>query len=164
MTMLGAQLDDLAALSARLQATASDVATGRNSSVATTSQVVAEVGDAARRALDQITSHMQSLDASVAAAASQADSTQWTGANADRFRAGAAEFRSAMQSGQAATTDAFASFQSSVTTMTETLHEFVSSFSTALANAEQSAIEMADAVDAQRSNLDQAMNVGLSFS
>ncbi len=164
MTMLGAQLDDLASLSTRLNTTAADVGSSREQSVQTTTLVITEVSDAARRALDEISSHMQALDQSVSAAVGQADQTQWTGANADRFRHGAAEFRGAMQSGQAATTEAFASFQASVASMTETLNQFVSEFSTALAHAESSTIEMANAVEGQRANLDQAMNIGLSFS
>lgn len=163
MTMLGAQLDDLTNLSSRLRTTAGDVSSSREQSIATTTQVISEVSDAARRALDQITSHMQALDGSVGAAVAQAEATQWTGANADRFRGGAAEFRGAMQAGQTATTEAFGAFQTSVASMTETLDQFVAQFSSALTGAEASTNEMATAVEAQHANLDQAMNIGLSF-
>ncbi len=164
MVMLGAQLDDLAALTTRLQTTAGDVGSAREQSVLSTTSVIGEVSDSTRRALEQITSYMQALDTSVSGAVAQADGTQWTGANADRFRVGAADFRAAMQSGQAATTDAFSSFQASVATMTESLNQFVSQFSTALTQAEASAVDMSSAVEAQRANLDQAMNIGLSVS
>ncbi len=161
MTMLGAQLDDLSALSTRLHGTSVDVGTARQESVATTTNVVGAVGDAARTALDQISNQMAALDQSVRASVAQAESTQWTGANADRFRGAANEFNGAMQAAQGSVTEAFGSFQASVTTMSETLNDFVTQFSAALSQAEASASEMGSAVEAQRSNLDQAMNIGI---
>lgn len=162
MTMLGAQLDDLQGLSAQLQMMGGDVAATRDGSVATTSQVISEVTHATATALQQITTHMEQLQTSVQTAIARADSTQWTGANADRFRQGAADFQTSLATGQATTRDAFTSFQSSAAMMSDTLQEFVTGFSAALTDASASATDMATAVEAQRANLDSVMNLGLS--
>jgi len=164
MTMLGAQLDDLAGLSAQLQVMGGDVATIRDGSVATTSQVIGEVTQATATALQQITAHMEQLQVSVQSAVARAGTTQWTGANADRFRQGANDFQSSLAAGQATTRDAFTSFQSSAAMMSDTLQEFVTGFSAALTDASASASDMANAVEAQRANLDSVMNLGLSVN
>lgn len=164
MTMLGAQLDDLQGLSAQLQVMGADVATTRDGSVATTTQVIGEVTQATTTALQQITTHMEQLQTSVQTAVARAESTQWTGANADRFRQGANDFQASLVAGQATTRDAFTSFQSSAAMMSDTLQEFVTGFSAALTDASASASDMATAVEAQRSNLDSVMNLGLSVA
>lgn len=164
MTMLGAQLDDLQGLSAQLQVMGGDVATTRDGSVATTSQVIGEVAQATATALQQITTHMEQLQTSVQSAVARAEATQWTGANADRFRQGAIDFQGSLAAGQATTREAFASFQSSSAMMSDTLQEFVTGFSAALTDASASATDMSAAVEAQRSNLDSVMNLGLSLS
>jgi len=164
MTMLGAQLDDLQGLSGQLQVMGGDVATVRDGSVATTSQVIGEVTQATATALQQITTHMEHLQTSVQTAVARAEVTQWTGANADRFRQGAVDFQSALAAGQATTRDAFSSFQSSAAMMSDTLQEFVTGFSAALTDASASASDMATAVEAQRANLDNVMNLGLSIN
>lgn len=164
MTMLGAQLDDLQGLSAQLHVMGGDVATTRDGSVTTTTQVIDQVTQATATALQQITTHMEQLQASVHAAVTRAETTQWTGANADRFRQGAAEFQTSLAAGQATTQEAFASFQSSAAMMSDTLQEFVTGFSAALTDASASATDMATAVEAQRANLDSVMNLGLSIS
>lgn len=164
MTMLGAQLDDLQGLSAQLHVMGGDVATTRDGSVTTTSQVIGDVTQATATALQQITSHMDQLQASVQTAVARAEATQWTGANADRFRQSAVEFQTSIAAGQATTREAFASFQSSVTMMSDTLQQFVTGFSAALTDASSSASDMATAVEAQRANLDNVMNLGLSIN
>jgi methyl-accepting chemotaxis protein len=163
MTMLGAQLDDLQALSGRLTTMGADVATGRDDAVATTTTVITEVTEATAVALQQITAHMERLEASVRSAVASVDSTQWTGANADRFRQGASDFQSSLVTGQTATREAFASFQQSASLMSDTLQEFVAGFSAALIQASAAANDMSAAVEAQRSNLDNVMNLGLSI-
>jgi len=162
MTMLGAQLDDLVALSQQLTTMSGDVAASRDDAVATTSHVIADVTQATATALQQITAHMERLDTSVTTAVARAEATQWTGANADRFREGAHDFQASMSTGRATTTEAFSSFQHSVATMTETLEEFVTGFSAALTDAASSATDMSAAVEAQRANLDSVMNSGLA--
>jgi hypothetical protein len=164
MTMLGAQLDDLQSLSAQLHVMSGDVTTTRDGSVATTSQVIGEVAQATATALQQITTQMEQLQTSVQGSVARAEATQWTGANADRFRQGASDFQSSLAAGQAATRDAFTSFQSSAAMMSDTLQEFVTGFSAALTDASASASDMATAVEAQRANLDSVMNLGLSIN
>lgn len=162
MTLLGAQLDDLAGLAQRLSATSTDVGAARDRSVGTSTDVITTVADAAQRALTAIEAHMEQLEASVSAAITQAESTQWTGANADRFRGAAQDFHGAMSAGQRATTEAFQSFHTSVGAMSDTLATYVQQFGTALTSAQDSASQMAAAVESQRANLDQVMNAGLS--
>lgn len=162
MALLGAQLDDLAGLAHRLSTTSADVGTARESSVSTSTNVITAVADAAQQALTAITTQMEQLEASVAGAVAQAEGTQWTGANADRFRGAAQEFHGAMSAGQRATTEAFQSFQASVGAMNDTLGTYVQQFGTALTSAQDSATQMSAAVESQRANLDQVMNAGLS--
>ncbi len=163
MTMLGAQLDDLHDLSAHLTAMATDVASCRDDAVSTTTQVIADVTQATALALQQINAHMSHLETTVHTAVGRADAAQWTGANAERFRQGAADFQASMSTGQATTRETFAAFQQSAAMMTETLQDFVAGFSSALTDASGSANDMAAAVEAQRSNLDTVMNLGLSI-
>ncbi|MEZ5341847.1 MAG: hypothetical protein R2706_10460 [Acidimicrobiales bacterium] len=161
MTMLGAQLTtspDSQPGSPRHPETSAL----RDNAVTTTSTAVESISSASEQALASITSHMEHLEASVAAAVSQAESTQWIGANADRFRTAAQEFHSSMTAGQQATTDAFASFQASVAAMNDTLSTYVQQLSGALTAAQEAAAQMAAAVDGQRANLDQVMNAGLT--
>jgi len=164
MTMLGAQLDDLQALSGQLTTMGDDVAASRDDALATTTNVIAEVSQATATALQQISAHMERLEASVRAAVARADATQWTGANADRFRQGASDFQSSLITGQTATQEAFTSFQQSTSLMSDTLSEFVAGFSTALTQASSSANDMSSAVEAQRANLDSVTNLGLTIS
>lgn len=164
MVMLGAQLDDLQALTARLDAMSTDVTATRDNSVATSTQLVNDVTTASTTGLQQINGLLEQLRASVEGAVSSAESTQWTGANADRFRQGAIEFQAAIAAGDAATRDAFTTFQTSAAAMSDALQEFVTGFSAALTDASASATDMARAVEAQRANLDSVMNLGLSFN
>ena len=163
MTMLGAQLDDLQALSGRLTVMGADVATSRDDALATTTTVITQVSEATTAALQQITAHTEQLEASVRSAVARADATQWTGANADRFRQGASDFQASLLTGQTTTREAFASFQQSASLMSETLEEFVAGFSAALTQASEAATDMSAAVEAQRANLDSVMNLGLSI-
>lgn len=163
MTMLGAQLDDLSRLSHRLTATAGEVGTSRDGALQTTTRVVTGVQDAAQAALEQIMGHMDQLGQSVAGSVAEAGNAHWTGANADRFRDGAARFQSSMQAAQTSTTDTFSQFRLTIAGLSETLEAYSASLSTALAEAEESTRQMAQAVEHQRAALDQVMNTGLSF-
>ncbi len=162
MTMLGAQLDDLATLSTRLQTTSTDVGAVKDQSVTLTSTVVGNVTEAARHALSEISTQMDLMSQSVAASTSQADATQWTGANADRFRQGAAEFQSSMATASTTTSEAFQAFLQAASTMSESLENYVTQLSGSLMTAQESASQMSSAVESQRANLDQVMNIGIS--
>ncbi len=162
--MLGAQLDDLQTLSNQLTTMGANVAASRDESLTTTTNVINEISQATATALQQITTHMERLEASVRIAVAKADATQWTGANADRFRQGASDFQSSLLTGQTATQEAFTSFQQSTSLMSDTLQEFITGFSAALTQAADSAHDMSSAVEAQRANLDSVMNLGLSIN
>lgn len=164
MTMLGAQLDDLATLSTRLQTTAGDVGSVQEQAVALTSTVVSSVTESARQALTQISTQMDVMSQSVAASTSQAESTQWTGQNADRFRQGATEFQTAMATAGSTTNEAFEAFVQAASAMSDSLQQYVNQLSTSLVSAQDSATQMSGAVESQRANLDQVMNVGISLS
>ena len=162
MSMLGAQLGDLDDLSGRLTTMGGDVAATRDDALATTTRLIGDVGQATELALQQITTAMERLDASVQTAVSRAESSHWTGANADRFRQAAGEFQGSLLAGQTATREAFTSFKQSTSLMSETLQDFVTGFSGALSDASSAAGDMAIAVNAQRDNLDQVMNQGFA--
>ncbi len=164
MTILGAQLEDLSRLSQRLTTTSADVGGARDGAVRTTAQVVSGVQEAAQAALEQIMTHMDQLGQSVAASVSEAGSTNWTGANADRFRDGATTFQSSMQAAQNSTTDTFSQFRATIASLSETLDAYASSLGAQLSDAEQSVQQMSQAVEHQRSNLDSVMNTGMTFS
>ncbi len=161
MALLGAQLEDLDNLSTRLTGTAADVEVARSAAVSLTTQVVGDVTSAAQRAHAQIGTEMEALDRSVSDAAREADSTQWTGSNADNFRIAAGEFRSAIGRSEASTNEAFESFKASVESMSTALDEYVNSLSTSLTDASGAAEQMSRAVTDQRTNLDNVMNSGL---
>lgn len=164
MSMLGAQLDDLSSLSNRLQTTSGDVGSVQQQAVSLTSRVVSNVTEAAQTALNEITTQMDLMAQSVTAASSQADATQWTGANADRFRQAAMDFQGAITQAGSTTNDTFAQFLSTASSLSAMLETYVSQLSTSLSNAQESANQMSSAVEGQRSNLDQVMNQGLSVN
>ena len=163
MTMLGAQLDDLSTLSTKLQTTSGDVGSIKEQAVSLTSTVVGNVIEAAKQALGDITTQMDLLSQSVASSSTQAAATQWTGANADRFRQGATDFQSSMTQAGATTGEAFEAFLQSASTMTDSLEHYVTQLASALTTAQESAAQMSGAVESQRANLDQVMNIGISI-
>ncbi len=163
MSMLGAQLDDLSSLSTKLQATSSDVGSIKEQAVSLTANVVGNVVEAAKQALGDMTTQMELLSQSVASSANQAEATQWTGANADRFRQGAVEFQASMTQAGGTTGEAFQAFLQSASAMTDSLEQYVTQLATALSAAQDSATQMSSAVESQRANLDQVMNIGISL-
>lgn len=161
MVMLGAQLDDLDALAQRLRLTGNDIGAVRTDAQMTTTTVV----DAVRGSIDQARSAidvaMADLLRSVGASAESAQATRWTGRNQEVFLGHHLDFQVAMDRAGTATTDAFAQFGQAVEQMAQALVDYDASLATALADAAGSAASMAQAVDAQRNNLDQVMNVGM---
>lgn len=164
MTMLGAQLDELSTLSTRLQTTATDVGTVKDQAITLTSTVVGNIVEAAKTALSEINTQMDLMSQTVAASTTHASATQWTGANADRFRQGATEFQTAMGQASTMTNEAFQSFVQTASTMTESLESYVTQLSGSLTSAQESAAQMSGAVEGQRANLDQVMNLGIALS
>lgn len=160
MTILGAQLDDLARLSDRLHATAAELSTVKQGSVRTTSAAVAGVSETAARARAEIVQHMGQLDAAVAAAIAEAHAATWYGANALRFREAAGAFSDSMRAAQHNTNDTFTQFQQMIATLAESLDAYALTLGATLSHAEQAAADMSMAVAHQRSALDQVMNTG----
>ncbi len=163
MTVLGAQLDDLTDLAGRLTTTESEIGGVQTDSTAATSTVVGDVTTAAANALVRITALMDNLRASVDAAATRAADANWTGHNREEFIRGYGDFNAAVAQAEAATRDTFANFDNAISSMTAELEQYQASLSAALADAQGSTASMAQAVEAQRENLDSVMNTGLSF-
>lgn len=164
MSMLGASLGDLSELSGRLTQTSGDVETSREEANALTSEVVSSLNTAAASAFQRISSTMDTMDQSVRQSVDRAQQANWTGANADRFRIGAQSFHTAINQADTTTRESFETFKTSVQTMTENLDAYVQSLAVSLSAASNSAQEMSQAVEAQRSNLDSVMNTGISVS
>lgn len=162
MSMIGATLEDLDGLSTRLQTTSGDVGEVKEQAVGLTARVISEVTASAQQVLAEIGSQMDVMSQSVSAAQSQAESTNWTGANAENFRSGAVEFQTAVNNAGLATNDAFESFKATAHTMSEALDAYVNQLSVALAGAQVSATQMSTSVTNQRNNLESVMNTGIS--
>ncbi len=164
MTMLGAQLDDLATLADQLRRTAADLGATRDGSTSLSQTMVSSTQDAAQTGLSQINEQLAAMSSSVSTSVNQANASQWTGANADRFRDGAAGFQQNIEAGRATTEQAFNDFNTHINALASSLEAYVQSFGAALSGAEESSNQMSGAVEAQRANLDQVMNTGMAFS
>ena len=115
--MLGAQLEDLSSLAAQLATTTTSIGECQASATGSTDNVVQTVRNAASTVLAQINAQMDALRAAVAAANTSANSAEWTGANAGRFRAAYGDFDTAMRSAETATKDTFADFNRAIDQM-----------------------------------------------
>ena len=162
--MLGAQLDDLDALAGQLDRTGGALAECQSHSTTDTNQVVDSVRTAATTALQRITTQMDLLRESVRTAGASSTSAQWTGANAERFRAAYHDFDASMQQAEATTRETFADFSRAIDQMAASLCDFSRQLASALANAQNSTQSMSSAVHAQRANLESVMNTGLSVA
>ena len=164
MTMLGAQLDDLDALAARLRTTSAEIGDVHARAGTTTTTVVGEVRSAAAAALSQISSSMDALRAAVSASATSASSANWNGLNHDRFLDAHRDFDSAMMRAEQATTSTFSDFNAAIEQMAAGIESYTASLAGSLDQARGAADSMAGAVDQQRANLDQVMNQGLGIA
>lgn len=160
--MLGAELGQMGSLASRMALCTSQIGGVQSATNSSTGRVVSEVNADASAALRQVEASLADLRGSVIGAVSQANATQWTGRNAETFRAAATEFDGAMQRAEAATTDAFSRFQSSIQQMADALADYQANFSAALAGAQQSTGSMQRAVEQQAAMLDSTMNQGLA--
>lgn len=162
-SMLGAQLGDLESLSSQLRSTMSEIGAVQGESMATSNTVVSSVREAATRAQGEILAAMERLRASVETSATQANAAAWTGANRDSFVSSYGEFQSAMTAAEAATEDAYQQFTTQIDAMAASLEDYTAQLQSSLTQAEASTESMSGAVDAQRTNLDQVMNTGMSI-
>ena len=161
MTMLGAQLDDLERLTGQLHSTAGDIGEVRVDAITTSHAVVSQVKESAQRALTEIDAAMERLRSSVLASTDGSQQANWSGANRDRFVEAANRFDTSMSAAESATHDTYTEFQATIHQMADQLDSYTTSLGSSLEEAARAAESMANAVDQQRANLDQAMNQGL---
>lgn len=162
MTMLGAHLEDLATLEHQLRSAGSAIEQCATGATSATTTVVLRVREAAGEALGRIRAELDAVRASVEQAHGAGAAAVWTGANADRFRTAAGDFRTAMQRAEASTDATYQDFALSIDRMGEALVSYERQLAAALAGAQASALGMAAAVRGQHQALDAAMNVGLA--
>jgi hypothetical protein len=160
--LLGAQLDDLAALATQLDHTTAAIGSCRGDAVTSTSAVVESVRASAADALARVRAATESLRVSVTDAGSRTTAAAWTGANAERFRGAYAEFDASMARAEASTTATFEEFRVAIDRMAASLDDYGRELVAALQRAEMSTSSMGAAVRAQHANLDAVMNTGLS--
>ena len=162
--MLGAQLDDLSALAGQLDRTGGAIADCQTRSTTGTNEVVDSVRTAATTALQRITAQMDALRETVRAASTSSTSAQWTGGNAERFRAAYQQFDASMQQAETTTKETFADFHRAIDQMASSLSDYAQQLANSFVNAQSSTQTMSSAVQAQRANLDMVMNTGLSVA
>lgn len=160
--MLGAQLDDLIALAGELARTTSAIGDSQQSATSTTDRVVESVRTSSADAERQIANHMAALRDAVTRASTSAEGALWTGTNAETFRQAYREFDASLRQAEEATKATFADFGRAIAQMSDSLSQYSTTLASALASAQSSTQSMETAVRAQRDNLDQVMNSGLT--
>lgn len=162
VVVLGADIGQMADLAKRISSTSGAIGKCQASTGRATNRVVSQVTAEARTALKQIQGEMTELRASVSGSVSQANATQWTGVNANTFRSSAVEFDGAMQRAEAATAEAFQTFEASIQKMADALEQYQQSFNGAMSKAQASSNSMQQAVVSQKMKLDDTMNTGMT--
>ncbi len=161
MTMLGAQLEELEGLRDRLLTTMTAIDDANAEARRLTDDVVDACRTAATTAFSAIGSSMGELSGSVGDAVALAGSTNWTGANRNRFVDEAGRFQGAIGDVERAATDAFEAYRTNTEQLAQSLEDFQGRLAAAMADATASTDGMAKAVESQRANLDAVMNQGL---
>lgn len=164
MVMLGATTEELVTLSGRLGTTTAEIGGVSADTQAIASRVVGEMHTSFGAAVSGITGAMDSLRGSIDAARGQLESTTWTGANRLTFDSAYGDFTVAMGSLEAAVSDAYQQFDGQMKQMGELIESFQLQVTGSLAEAQSSTTSMNQAVEAQRNNLETAMNTGLGVS
>ena len=161
MSILGASLDDLDRLSQQLHTTSGSIESISGDTRSSVTQVVEQMRQTGNAAVNAATQHMDALRATVDQAQSQADGASWVGQNAEVFRAAYHDFNGAMTRAADATREYFGQLQSLLDRIGSDTEQYLGELTTSLHDAQQSTDSMAQAVGAQRQNLDQVMNTGL---
>jgi len=161
--LLGAETGQLEALASRLSQTGAEIDLVQQQTQSTADAVVAEMQGSFGRALTGIEQSMHQLRATVDGAHSQLADTTWTGANATTFHAGYGDFQSALATFESAVHDAYAQFDGQLRMIADTITAFQVQVTTSLVQAHASTDSMQLAVVQQQTNLESAMNTGLSF-
>jgi hypothetical protein len=162
MPFTGAELERLEQLAARLDQTGNTIGTTRTGATQAGDTVVAQVRDASGQANARVIAELETLRADVQSARDVAEATQWTGTNAEVFRGAYAEFTAAMERAEISTNQIFDEFKAATDQLSQSLEDHVRRFDAAMIQAEESARTMGQVVRAQRDNLDQAMNTGMT--
>ena len=161
--VLGAETGQLETLAAQLTRTGAEIDQVRSETQTTADTVVAEMEASFHRALRGIEQSMLHLRTSVDAAHMQLAETIWTGVNAETFHSGYGDFNSAMANLEVAVGDAYVQFDAQMRSMGETITAFQGQVTTSMQQAHASTDSMQLAVRQQQTNLENAMNTGLSF-
>ncbi len=161
--VLGAETGQLETLAAQLTRTGAEIDQVRSETQNTADTVVAEMESSFHRALRGIEQSMLHLRTSVDAAHMQLVDTIWTGVNAETFHSGYGDFNSAMANLEVAVGDAYVQFDAQMRSMGETITAFQGQVTTSMQQAQASTDSMQLAVRQQQTNLENAMNTGLSF-
>ena len=163
MNMLGAETGQLESLAAQLTRTGAEIDQVQSQTQTTADTVVIEMEASFRQALQGVERAMQRLRGTVDAAHTQLGDTTWTGANAATFHAGYGDFNGAMVAFEGAVGDAYGQFDAQMRTVGETIAAFQIQISSSMQQAHASTDSMQRAVSQQQTNLESAMNTGLSF-
>lgn len=161
MSILGANLDDLDRLSQQLHTTSTSIDTISGDTRTSVTDVVDRMRQAGTTAVSSATAHMDALQTAVDQAQSQADSASWVGQNAEVFRSAYHEFNAAMAKAGEATRHYFSELHTLLERLGGETEQYLTELTASLHSAQQSTDSMAQAVSAQRENLDQVMNTGL---
>ncbi len=162
MAMLGATPAELIELSSRLGVTTTEINHVSGDTQGIAARVVDEMHGTFATAVSSITSAMDALRGTVDASRGQLETTTWTGANRAVFDGAYTDFTGAMGQLELAVTDAYAEFDAQMQQLSTVIEGFQGQVASSLDQAQTSTTSMAQAVDAQRDNLEVAMNSGIS--
>lgn len=162
MAMLGATPEELIELASRLGVTTSEINQVSGDTHGISARVIDEMHATFATAVSSITTAMDALRLTVDASRGQLETTTWTGANRAVFDGAYGDFTGAMGQLEGAVTDAYAEFDAQMQQLGGVIEGFQGQVSSSLDQAQTSTTSMAQAVDAQRDNLELAMNSGLA--
>jgi len=162
-SVLGAETGGLEVLASELGNTAAGIIDVQVTSNTIATEVVSQMQSSFQAAMGRVSDAMGDLDANVARAHGQMDSTTWSGRNALVFNDGYVTFKGAMDNFQGHVQSAYEEFNVQLQAMGESIDRFQALASSALQDANSSTMSMQQAVTQQQANLESAMNDGMSF-
>ncbi len=155
--MIGASLDQLDVLSASLSITGTDIAEVGTESNRVVATAVEEMGTSAHTARTLIDSAMAEMVASVDRSRAELGNQDWSGPNRTTFDVHYESFQAIMKNAQIITNDTFATLQGTIARINDEISAYASEIVASMNSASESSLAMANAVKAQRENLDAAM-------
>lgn len=160
--ILGAQTNELAELAGHLTQSATEIGGVRGETEANAQTTVEEMNSTLVRALTAVNAATDSLRTSVSQSHGRLNSTTWTGGNRDNFNQAYANFDASMHQLETVIQETYSNFQAQAAQISSMIQEFQTRVSAELVNAESATTSMSAAVNSQRENLEQVMNVGIS--